>query len=310
MEQHPKVTLCIPHQEMMVAEFVHSLIYMLGHSYWIHQISWGRGSDSAAARNFCVQQYPPKTTEWYLFIDSDMGFPAQTLEALLSRGKRMISAVCFQKHPPYDPCIYRYNSIGELGKLFNFPESEVFKIDGTGGAMMLVKAEIFDKMSHHNSAWHNHWWQWGDHHSEDLTFCLRAAEVGEEVWCDSSLVIDHFTNAPRGKENYYAVRDKLHQAEKDHGIPDQWPDGTPFDYAKFREEMIIPDVVAADMSRLTGFEKTVDSAKDGNENGSLPETEEVIAHSLDRFAGRGIRLKNFESLQIRNCQPLTITKEK
>ena len=176
--------------------------------------------------------------------------------------------------------------------------------------MMLVKAEIFDKMSHHNSAWHNHWWQWGDHHSEDLTFCLRAAEVGEEIWCDSSLVIDHFTNAPRGKENYYATRDKLHQIEKDHGIPDQWPDGTPFDYAKFREEMIIPDVGSSSEGKLlTGFDGLLDSAKDGNENGKPQKEKEVVAHSLDRLAGRGIRLKNFESLQIGSRQPLTTTKE-
>jgi hypothetical protein len=193
-----------------------------------------KGSDSASARNTCIKRVGLDTVDYCLFVDSDMAFPRSALKTLLSRGKKVISGVNFQKHEDFKPTIYNRNTSGDLENIEDFEVDQLFTVEGTGGAFLLVHTDVLKKISRRHG---EKWFEWTPGMSEDLAFCSRVRESGEEIWVDSSVFTDHYTMAPRGMEEFLRRKEDKRKASGEKILDKK---GNEFDPVKFREEMIIP----------------------------------------------------------------------
>lgn len=138
-----------------------------------------------------------------LWIDSDMTFPPDLLERLsrhLDNGKFMVCGLYFKRVLPTGPVIYcrqERQTDPELGEHIrpvsytDYPRNQTFEIDACGfGAVMtdvaLVRA-VWDRYGPPFSPYLNI--------GEDLSFCWRVREMGQRIWCDSSISAGHIGTA-------------------------------------------------------------------------------------------------------------------
>lgn len=138
-----------------------------------------------------------------LWIDSDMTFPPDLLERLskhLDNGKFMVCGLYFKRVLPTGPVIYcrqERQTDPVLGEHIrpvpytDYPRNQTFEIDACGfGAVMtdvaLVRA-VWDRYGPPFSPYLNI--------GEDLSFCWRVREMGQRIWCDSSISAGHIGTA-------------------------------------------------------------------------------------------------------------------
>jgi len=158
-----------------------------------------------------------------LFIDDDMVYPANTLKRMLAHDVDIVGGLCFDRRPPYKPVIARYfdPSWGydekTYGWLFDYPPDEVIEVDATGGALLLIRREVFEGIREQETgrafgppdklpqwkeelpeSWtlaiseYKGWWTPLDTGlSEDLSFCQRAQAAGYKLRVDTGLKIGH-----------------------------------------------------------------------------------------------------------------------
>lgn len=120
-----------------------------------------------------------------LWLDSDMMFPETLLLDLTAQDKDFVSGVCAARRSPYMPCVYRKD--GDGLKFYTEYTDRVFEIDGSGFGVVLVKTKLlkdsFDKFKT--------CFQPIPGFGEDLSFCLRAKELGYQLFADPNIEIGH-----------------------------------------------------------------------------------------------------------------------
>ena len=120
-----------------------------------------------------------------LWLDSDMMFPETLLLDLTAQDKDFISGVCAARRSPYMPCVYRND--GDGLKFFTEYKDRIFEIDGCGFGVVLMKTKLlkdsFDKFKT--------CFQPIPGFGEDLSFCLRAKELGYSLFADPNIEIGH-----------------------------------------------------------------------------------------------------------------------
>lgn len=105
-----------------------------------------------------------------MWIDSDMAFPADTIQRLLAHDKDIVGAAYCGRHHPYLP-IYQPLPEGE-------EKTELRKVARLPGGMMLVKYPVHQKLGE---------FRYYEDRGEDFDFCKRAIESGYDVWMDAKL---------------------------------------------------------------------------------------------------------------------------
>ena len=149
--------------------------------------------------------------DYILWIDSDMVFNSFVLYDLLEADKDIVSAVCFMRRAPYEPCIYSKLRMGatleedQIEKYFDYPDG-VFEIEACGMAMCLMKVVVLEDIitkvgqpffpvkSNHRTL------------GEDLSFCYNARRAGHKIWATSKPVVGHIGKMNVDVESYNALR--------------------------------------------------------------------------------------------------------
>jgi len=130
----------------------------------------------------------------YLFsVDSDISFPSNTLERLLSHDVDVVSGLYIQRKPGLHILeIYEPN---ENGGVVNMPYPKLkgrnlVEVAGCGFGCALVKAEVlrdigypqfkyYSAIEHRNTV------------SEDVDFCKKARDKGFKIWADPNVLCSH-----------------------------------------------------------------------------------------------------------------------
>lgn len=206
-----KVAIGIPSGDLLHAEFAMSLVNLC-----IHSISRGihvaiinqKGSLLEISRNQIVQSAFEINADYLLTLDSDMVFPAATLQRLLSHKKDIVCADATRRRDPIETVL-----IGLDGKKLNHENSDksspLIPVKGGSNAVCLMNMNVFRKIKPpHYLVQYNQ--KTGEFLSEDFYFTNVARQAGFTFYCDSYLsqFIGH-----TGAKTYY-LKDVVKQSSQ------------------------------------------------------------------------------------------------
>lgn len=170
------VLVAVPCMDMVAADFAFSLARLTGRGTPTMIVLDTRSSDVAWSRNEAVRQALAGPYTHLMQLDSDMHFPADTLERLLSHGKPIVGATYVRRCEPY----------GLLGAFERPAETGLIEALELPAGCLLINVAALRKLD-----WPWFKWEYGDkvgeRIGEDIYFCRKARDEGLRVYCDMDL---------------------------------------------------------------------------------------------------------------------------
>ena len=152
------------------------------------------------ARNTFARRACEEGFTHILWIDSDMMFEPDLMERLaadLEAGYDIVTGLYFKRKLPPEPVIYKNLDFGHGTSeiYFDYPQNALFPVAGCGFGGLMMKTEVvadteeppFDLIPGY---------------SEDLSFCIRMAEKGRKIGCDSRIKLGHLGTIIFGEKLY------------------------------------------------------------------------------------------------------------
>ena len=150
-----------------------------------------------------------------MWFDSDMQIPTDALQILskdIDDGCEIVSGLYHKRKPPFSPVIYsECRIIQEEGLKFptatnyaDYPKDSLFEVEAFGFGCVLMTTEAARKIT--DKLGMLPFMPIGGF-GEDLSFCMRARNVGIKLWCDSRVKCGHigywtYTDSDyRGEDN-------------------------------------------------------------------------------------------------------------
>lgn len=126
-----------------------------------------------------------KDIDGILWFDSDMLVPANGFLRLLSHGVDLVSALYFQRKPPYWPNAYGWNPRAEtFHRVKDYNENQLGPIGGFGFGCCYTSMKLINTMKENP-------FKFG-RYSEDLGFCREAIRNGFQPYLDTGILCDHY----------------------------------------------------------------------------------------------------------------------
>lgn len=207
--QKKKIQLCIPNTGTIHTMTVASMINMVREAGECDIIfDFVSNCLVHEARDSQVKNAIKNGVDYLMFLDSDMMPAANTLKSMLDHDKDIISAMCFKRTPPFQPCFYTIARLekNEDGSLNTRMESAlapehwetrgVLEVEAVGMACVLIKTSVFQKVADDN------WFFPLPRVGEDITFCMKARNAGFKIYVDLGQNCHHLGIVPFGKEHY------------------------------------------------------------------------------------------------------------
>jgi GT2 family glycosyltransferase len=151
------------------------------------------GGNVCHNRNVIVTEAIKNNSDYVMFIDNDMMFPADGITRLIDSDKDIMCGPYNQRPLPQGDNNVRVSTVklvdeeGTLvsGKLPN----ELSKVGAAGTGFMLIKMKVFEAMEH---PWFIDYEDEAHQlHGEDVNFCIKARGLNFEVWINPHLEILH-----------------------------------------------------------------------------------------------------------------------
>jgi hypothetical protein len=216
---------------------------------------WGRSTELSHARNTATAAFLNSESDWLLWVDTDIGFEPHALEKLLSVADPdtapIVGGLCFIEgefshdfrgglRSSLAPTLYDWAWIepksGMPGTYKMVARQEwatdaVTRVGATGCGLLLVHRTVFEKISdwnRKNDAPPHIWYDRipgadGELCGEDISFCLRAHEVGLQVRVHTGVTTTHQKTVWYGAEDYRMKPFTPPPMSVRVLPPDQWP---------------------------------------------------------------------------------------
>lgn len=163
------------------------------------------GSLLVAERNKILESFWESECTHLLCIDSDLGWPAEAVLAMLETDKEFVAGV-YPARGDSDLFLFR-PALNENGSIIN--ENHLLKMEYIPSGFMLLKRSLIQKMRNKfpelkfepknkfavnanagyclfdTQVWEGEFW------GEDYVFCRRAREAGAEIWVDPLIQFEH-----------------------------------------------------------------------------------------------------------------------
>lgn len=174
-------------------------------------VKYGTGG-IAQARNDAVRRFMAESSDWLLWVDTDMGFAADSVDRLLEHADAesapVIGGLCFMMREvgidglggmlvQPKPTIFQWFKDGDregFAAVDSFPKDQLLRVAGTGSAFILIHRSAFAKVA---ELYGQEWYTQirnpsGDALlSEDLSFCARLAAADVPVYVHTGVVTSH-----------------------------------------------------------------------------------------------------------------------
>ena len=166
---------------------------------------WSSANVSGSRNKLTTDFLDDHTAEWLLWIDSDMGWSPESLDALLSSADAgtapIVGGLCFgASDGELWPTMYRLAPHPDTGepttmRVSEYPADTLVQVAATGAAFLLIHRDVLVKMREHNFNDAFPFFQetslGGKPCGEDLTFCLRALALELPVHVNTAARIGH-----------------------------------------------------------------------------------------------------------------------
>lgn len=238
------VTVAYVHSNEVAFSWHHSMVEMIGwdmaHESRIIRggyISMRYGSSGLPdARNKAAAEFlASQDADWLLWLDTDMGFPANVADRLLEAAdpaeRPIVGALCFaQKEIEPDtmggwrcvaaPTIFDWarmpDGLEGFTTRWDYPSNTLVRCAGTGSACILVHKSVFAKIAvKYGPVWYDQAPNptTGTMIGEDLSFCARAGALGVPLFVHTGVQATHMKQVWLSEPDYEAQRDLMRQAE-------------------------------------------------------------------------------------------------
>lgn len=167
------------------------------------------------ARNSLAKNAIDEGFDRVLWLDSDMDFQPDLLKRLsadMDEGRHFVSGLYFKRKAPISPVIY-----SEIGYWKNeedvvpfampyhdYPRDDIFEIKGAGFGACMMSTEMLKKVTETSGLPFSPAVGFG----EDLSFCMRAAQAGYKMYCDSRIKLGHVGYGVITEDTYLTEGDK------------------------------------------------------------------------------------------------------
>lgn len=188
-----RVAICIPSGDMVHIDFFMHLYALIEHSRSKNieiSVINEKGSHIDISRYNLVKAAQQVKADYLLFLDSDMTFPAETLERLLSHRKLVIGASYVRRRPPHSfvhtdldgGCNYFRYGLAALAE----GGTGIREVKRIPAGVMLVDMNVFKKLP---APWFDSMWNPANEQriSEDNAFCDLARRNNTKIWLDEYL---------------------------------------------------------------------------------------------------------------------------
>ena len=193
-----KVMIAIPCMDMIDTAFVQSLMGL--DLVEGTRIKFLPGSLVYDSRNQLTEIARASECEYIFFLDSDMTFQSDILKRLLEDAEKenldIVTGLAFTRRLPIRTAIFKKceYSTDENGQIFpdainynDYPRESLFPVAACGMAGCLIRMSCVDDVLKHYGLPFSPAQGWG----EDLSFCIRARELGHQPHCDSRVKLGH-----------------------------------------------------------------------------------------------------------------------
>lgn len=204
-----RVMIAVPSLGLVHWKFVASLIGVLCHEIEGVKLDLVPLLDSMTytARIELADMAIKGEYDYVLWIDSDMVFPADALERLLSHHKDMVTGLYFQRRGNHDPVIY--SALYENGckqVYHNYATNALFPVAACGFGLVLMTTDVIRLVAKCNDG---QTFQPFPSMGEDLSFCYRLQNAtdyrvrdGIRIWCDPTIQLGHIGEQIITEEEY------------------------------------------------------------------------------------------------------------
>ena len=203
-----RTIICIPAMDMIHTDFARALLG-LRHRDEV-QITFSQNSLVYDGRNKLAEAAVSGGFDRALWLDSDVIFTPELEEQLhrdLDEGREIVSALYFSRRQPVKPVVYKEIASDPLpgggfspraDSFFDYPADSVFSIAACGFGAVMMTTELLRRIRERFGLPFSPILGFG----EDLSFCMRATEIGETIWCDSRIKLGHVGLAVYDEETY------------------------------------------------------------------------------------------------------------
>jgi hypothetical protein len=187
-----KVAVVVPSGDMVHSRFMVSLTSLIQYSQRLGiecVLINPRSSLIATGRNMGVEEARRRKATHILWLDSDMIFPVNLLEALLREGKEVVGCTYVQRKLPTRLLHNELHSVagvcGEAAKPVEpFVGTGVREVETLPGGVLLVDVKVYDKLV---SPVYRCVYQDGIEIGEDVWFCEKVRSLGGSIWLHADL---------------------------------------------------------------------------------------------------------------------------
>ena len=187
-----KTLIAVPCFDQVATQFCQSLTTMtkVGDKC---TVSFHVGSLISDAREKLALLAVSSEADYVLWLDSDMIFPSDTMERLMTHMKDhdIVTGLYFRRRPPFSPVIFKHLHLDGVACSFedydDYPEDSLFEVEGIGFGCVLMKTDVLMDMF----AKFETCFSMLGRNGEDVSFSLRARELGYKIMCDSSIKCGH-----------------------------------------------------------------------------------------------------------------------
>ena len=206
-----KTIIAIPCMDMVHTEFMRSLLQMKRTG---DEVGFVISSSSLVydARNNLAKQAIENGFDRILWLDSDMSFSADLMARLMAdmdeNNLEMVGGLYFARKAPVVPVCYQkvgYYHNEETDEVtpcalnyYDYPQDQLFPVEGIGFGAVLVDVALVKRVQDKYGLPFSPILGFG----EDLSFCIRARDVGANIMCDSRVKCGHVGQHIFGEDMY------------------------------------------------------------------------------------------------------------
>jgi len=199
----PLITISTPHRLDFTPEYVSSLAAILTADLGVRfEFLTRPGTFLHEQRNALARA---ATGDYLLFVDTDMVWQPQDVEALLALDVDIMGGLYCNTNPAHSFYVFYEDEAGVIRPMTQVP-AEPFQCAAIGTGFLLIRRRVLETMlaptfiREHGFPFDptvNDAWEGADPNSctgwapEDVSFCLRARRAGFSIWCNPTVKLGH-----------------------------------------------------------------------------------------------------------------------